>query len=128
MQTEKLRVLIVEDSEVVKRRIRGMLKEIPDVTVVGEAVNRTEALAITGVMDPDVVLLDIHLPGVNGVEILKELKAKHARTKVVMLTNYSDLHHRKWCKDSGADYFFDKSIEFEKVPDVLNAIAMSNNS
>ncbi|CAN5432490.1 N/A [soil metagenome] len=127
MQNEKLSVLIVEDSGVVTRRIRSMLKEIPEVTVVGEAVNGTEALAITRVMNPEVVLLDIHLPGINGIEILKELKLVNSNTKVIMLTNYSDLHHRKRCKEAGADYFFDKSIEFEKVPDVLTSIHNSKN-
>jgi DNA-binding NarL/FixJ family response regulator len=122
MLREKLKVLIVEDSEVVTRRIRSMLKEMTHVTVVGEAINGTEALAITDTMDPDVVLLDIHLPGMNGVEILKEIKLNHGRTCVMMLTNYSDLHHRKRCKEAGADYFFDKSIEFEKVPDVLTTL------
>ena len=122
MLREKLSVLIVEDSEVVTRRIRSMLKEIPEVTVVGEAMNGKEALIITQVMNPDIVLLDIHLPGVNGVEVLREIKLSHAKTKVMMLTNYSDLHHRKRCKEAGADYFFDKSIEFEKVPEVLGTI------
>jgi len=126
MQTEKLRVLIVEDSEVVMRRIRSMLKEIPEVTVVGEAVNGTEALAISNVMNPDVVLLDIHMPGISGIEVLKEIKQANAQTRVMMLTNYSDLHHRKRCKEAGADYFFDKSIEFEKVPDILGSIYQSN--
>ncbi len=126
MQIEKLSVLIVEDSEVVTRRIRSMLKEIPEVSVVGEAVNGKEAMAITQVMNPDVVLLDINLPGQNGIEVLKELKLFNAQTKVMMLTNYSDFQHRKHCKEAGADYFFDKSIEFEKVPDVLLAIHKSN--
>ena len=103
-----------------------MLKEIPDVSVVGEAVNGKEALAITEVMNPDVVLLDIHLPGISGVEVLKEIKLTNSHTKVMMLTNYSDLHHRKRCKEAGADYFFEKSIEFEKVPDVLYSIYKSN--
>src|SRR5687768_13892516 len=118
MTDNKLKVLIVEDSEIVTRRIRSMLKEMPEVSVVGEAVNGTEALAINEVMHPDVVLLDIKLPGTNGVDVLKEIKQKNKATKVMMLTNYSDLHHRKRCKEAGADYFFDKSIEFEKVPDI----------
>jgi len=127
MEEGKLKVLIVEDSEVVTRRIRSMLKEIPEVTVVGEAVNGTEALAITRVMKPGVVLLDIHLPGLNGIEVLKEIKHNDEETKVIMLTNYSDLHHRKRCKEAGADYFFDKSIEFDKVSDVLGSIYKSAN-
>ena len=116
MEREKLKVLIVEDSEVVTKRIRSMLKELPDVTVVGEAINGIETMAITGVMNPDVVLLDLQLSGTSGVDVLKEIKQKHPGTKVIILTNYSDLNHRKRCKEAGADYFFDKSIEFEKVP------------
>jgi len=123
MYPEKLKVLIVEDSDVVTRRIRSMLKEMQQVTVVGEATNGIEALAINQVMNPDVVLLDIQLPGANGIEVLKEIKLRNASTKVMMLTNYSDLHHRKRCKEAGADFFFDKSIEFEKVPDVLNILS-----
>ena len=123
MAEEKLKVLIVEDSELVTKRLRVMLKEMPEVSIVGEAMNGIEALAIHGVMNPDVVLLDIKLPGMNGVEILKEIKQLNSHTKVMMLTNYSDLHHRKRCKEAGADYFFDKSIEFEKVPDTLTLIS-----
>jgi len=122
MPEEKLKVLIVEDSEVVTKRLRSMLKEMPEVSIVGEAMNATEAFAIHGLMNPDVVLLDINLPGMNGVEVLKEIKKLNGDTKVMMLTNYSDLHHRKRCKEAGADYFFDKSIEFEKVPDTLTQI------
>ncbi len=122
MQRQKLKVLIVEDSEVVTRRIRSMLKELAIVAVVGEAINGTEAMAITETMHPDIVLLDINLPGISGVEILKEIKLNHSRTRVMILTNYSDLHHRMRCKEAGADYFFDKSIEFEKVPDVLTTL------
>jgi len=122
MTEEKLKVLIVEDSEVVTKRLRTLLKDLPEVSVVGEAINGTEALAIHNVMHPDVVLLDIKLPGMNGVEVLKEIKQMNSNTTVMMLTNYSDLHHRKRCKEAGADYFFDKSIEFEKVPDALTHI------
>ena len=122
MTEEKLRVLIVEDSEVVTKRLRTLLKDLPEVSIVGEAMNGTEALAKHGEMKPDVVLLDIKLPGMNGVEVLKEIKQVNSKTTVMMLTNYSDLHHRKRCKEAGADYFFDKSIEFEKVPDALTHI------
>jgi DNA-binding NarL/FixJ family response regulator len=122
MAEEKLKVLIVEDSEVVTKRLRSMLKEMAEVSIVGEAMNATEAFAIHGVMHPDVVLLDINLPGMNGVDVLKEIKKLNGNTTVMMLTNYSDLHHRKRCKEAGADYFFDKSIEFEKVPDTLTHI------
>jgi DNA-binding NarL/FixJ family response regulator len=122
MAQDKLKVLIVEDSEVVTKRLRSLLKEMAEVSIIGEATNATEAFAIHGVMHPDVVLLDINLPGMNGVEVLKEIKKLNDDTKVMMLTNYSDLHHRKRCKEAGADYFFDKSIEFEKVPDTLTQI------
>ena len=126
--TEKLKVLIVEDSDVVKRRIRSLLKELAGVTVIGEAVNSKEAMAIIGVMSPDVVLLDIHLASGSGMDVLKDTKQLHPEIRVIVLTNYSDLHHRTKCRDAGADYFFDKSIEFEKVVDILQSMTKQDHT
>lgn len=125
---EKLKVLIVEDSDVVKRRIRSLLKELQGVIVIGEAVNSKEAMAIINVMHPDIVLLDIHLASGSGMDVLKETKTNHAGTRVIVLTNYSDLHHRTKCREAGADYFFDKSIEFEKVVDVLQSLTKERHA
>ena len=118
----KLKVLIVEDSAVVAARIMRMLNELEEITVVGEAMNSKEAMIITRVMSPDVVFLDISIPGKSGIHVLTEIKQNYPNTKVVMLTNYSESYYRNLCDDLGADSFLDKSTEFEKIPDVLSSL------
>ncbi len=117
-----LKVLIVEDSPVVAGRIKSMLSELTNMTIVGEAENSKEALIITEVMSPDVVLLDISIQGKSGIHVLKEIKKDHVNTKVIMLTIYAESYYRNVCAELGADYFFDKSTEFEKVPEALLSI------
>jgi DNA-binding NarL/FixJ family response regulator len=118
-QKEKLNVLIVDDSKIITTRIRNMLAGIKNINVIGEAMNYIEAMDIIRHHAPDVVLLDINLPGKSGVDILKEVKQTYKNIKVIMLTNHSEPLYRTLCKKAGSDYFFDKSAEFEKVPEVL---------
>ena len=68
---------------------------------------------------PDAVILDIRLRTGNGLEVLQELKRGPSPPLVIMLTNHPSDYHRRWCEEHGADFFFDKTSEFEKVLDVL---------
>ena len=70
-------------------------------------------------LKPDAVILDIRLPGRSGIQVLKEIKAAHPETVVIMLTNYDFDQYRRQCLQLGADYFFNKTLEFEKVMTVL---------
>jgi DNA-binding NarL/FixJ family response regulator len=119
----KLKVLIVEDSPMVSLRIREMLSQVEEVSHIDEAISSSEAMSIFDSRVPDVVLLDINLPGKSGIEILKDIKQKYLSTYVIMLTNCSEASTRQLCKELGADYFFDKSAEFDKVPEALAFIS-----
>ncbi len=99
-----------------------MLYENDDILVVGEAKDHSEAMHLVRNETPDVVLLDISLPGVGGVDVLKEIKREHAHTKVIMITGHYEQYYRKICRRAGADYFFNKTTEFEKIPHVLISI------
>jgi len=99
-----------------------MIMDNKNITVVGQAKNYAEAMNIMESKSPHVVLLDIRLPGVSGMEVLKDIKQKHDETKVIMLTAHYQNYYRNKCKRAGADYFFDKATEFEKVPGALIAI------
>lgn len=123
----KLKVLIVEDSDVVTLRIREVLNSIDEVLFVGAASNSIEAHTLIRIMSPDVVLLDISIPGKNGIYLLKDIKQNYSQTKVIMLTNYSGTDYRDYCYILGADYFFDKSTEFEKIPEALKSIFSEKN-
>ena len=112
-------VLIVDDSALVRQRLSALLAEAPGLRIVGEAASAAGALSAVQRLAPDAVVLDIRMPGVSGIEVLERIKADHPNILVVMLTNYDFDHYRRQCLASGADYFFNKAREFERVVDVL---------
>src|SRR5215211_3933282 len=81
----KLRVMLVDDHALVRSAVRQALTA-PDVEFVGEAANAQEAMALAPVLRPDVLLLDIDLPGMNGIQLVQELAPRLPQTKIVMLT------------------------------------------
>ena len=85
-----IRVLIVDDHLVVRRGLRSMLADAEDVEIVGEASNAEEAIEQATSLRPDVLLLDIRMPGMNGLRLLRCLKEKIPDLKVIILTNYDD--------------------------------------
>jgi DNA-binding NarL/FixJ family response regulator len=118
-----MRVLIVDDSKIVCERLQQMLINIAGVKSVGQAHNAPDAIAAISEATPDVVILDIRLPGPSGIDVLKDIRAKNLPSRVIMLTNYPYPQYRKKCEALGADYFFDKSAEIEKIPNVIIELA-----
>ncbi len=120
-----MRVVVVDDAIVVRERLIKMFSEIPSLAIVGEAGNSFEALNIIKEKHPDVVVLDIKMPGDSGVEVLRRIKKKNSSIIVIVLTNYPLSQYRAKCFEYGADYFFDKSEEYSKVTEVLRTISES---
>jgi DNA-binding NarL/FixJ family response regulator len=116
-----LNVLIVEDSILIRDRMNILLSELPCISTIENSGDGIEALNMVNEKNPDVVLLDINLPGKSGLSVLKEIKSQSKAT-VVMLTNYSDEYYRTLCSRLGADHFLDKSTEFEKIPNLISTI------
>jgi DNA-binding NarL/FixJ family response regulator len=116
---QNMNIVIVDDSELVRDRISYRISELPDIFVTGVAGNSIEAREIIRLQQPDVVILDIKMPGESGIELLRKIKEDYPHIKVIMLTNYPFLQYRSKCYENGADYFLDKSNEFEKVTEIL---------
>ena len=89
-QGSKIRVYLVEDQALLRESLRTMLGLEPDIQMVGEADRAEHALQELETRDVDVVLMDIRLPGMNGIEATRQLKEKHEKLAVVMLTAYED--------------------------------------
>jgi DNA-binding NarL/FixJ family response regulator len=81
-------LLIVDDHPVVRDGLRGMFASAPGFTVLGEAANGVQALAQAAALDPDVILMDLRMPGGPGVDAIRELGRRGARAKVLVLTTY----------------------------------------
>ena len=119
------RVYVVDDSDFVRERLIEMLSELEEVEIVGGTGDPREALAAIREMVPDTVILDIRLPGKSGVEVLRDLKKEKPSPIVIILTNYPYPQYRKECTEAGADYFFNKSTEFNKIANVLTGLTMN---
>lgn len=115
----RVRVLVVDDSSVVRARLVAMIREVRGVVVVDEARDAREALEVSRANPPDLVVLDIHMPGASGTAILPLLKALPTAPLVAVLTNDPHEAHRRECLLGGADFFFDKAKEFERVLEVI---------
>ncbi len=115
-------VFLVEDSAPIRARLAEMLGGVDGVSIVGEAA--TAASAIDGILRtrPDSVVLDIQLIGSSGIEVLRKVCPLAPNIVFIMLTNHPDPQYRKICMESGASYFLDKTVEFEKVRDVIAAL------
>ena len=114
-----MRLFIADDSEILRERLVEILSEIESIEIVGQEGDTFKALEAIEQLKPDLVILDIRMPGGNGIAVLEKLKQMEAPPIVIMFTNFPYLQYRKRCFDSGADYFFYKSTEFEKLVDVV---------
>ncbi len=119
--TKSTSVFIVEDSSVIRTRIKMLLAEVEKVKVVGEADCAVDAIKFGSKLLPDVMVLDINLLGNDtGFLVLKEMKKIHPSLITIVLTNYADAQYKKKSEELGANYFFDKSNQFNEMVKVFN--------
>mgnify|MGYP001250083501 CR=1 FL=1 len=112
-----MRVLVVDDSSLIRGRILSMLSSFEGVSVLG--ITGDEEWSLIGGLNPDFVILDIKLSKRSGVDILRKMKKSAPGMPVAMLSNYFDNYYINKCKEYGADYFFDKSNDFEQLANAI---------
>jgi DNA-binding NarL/FixJ family response regulator len=123
-----LKVLIADDSTPIRERIIKLLSDIRDVDIVGEAIDGIETAVMARKSQPDLVILDLQMPKLSGLEILPRLKEMDPPPIIVVLTNYSTSPMKAMCTRKGADFFFDKSTEFEKAIAVIETMSADRSS
>ena len=122
MNGTRTEVFIVDDVPSMRERLRELVGEVPDVAVVGDAGTPDEAIAGILATRPACVLLDYQLVGGTGVDVLRGVHDAAPGTVFVVLTNQTDPQYRRACLDAGADHFFDKSTEFDRIGEVLRKL------
>jgi YesN/AraC family two-component response regulator len=118
-----VKVVIADDSALVRERLAALVSDLEDVELVGQASNAPEAIEITQRLKPDVVILDVRMPGGNGIQVLEAIKKKNAAPVAIILTAFPYPQYRKKCLEVGAEFFFDKATEFERVAQVVKQLA-----
>lgn len=112
-------ILVVDDYTLIVDRLTALLRELDGVRDVLAAYSYAECVDILVHSKPDIALLDIHLPDRSGIELLDFIKSYHPSIGVIMISNQSNPHYRALCLDKGADYFVDKSNDFELLPALI---------
>ena len=118
-----MKIVIVDDSIVIRQRLVRQLRELDGIEVVGEANDVPVARKLVEKLKPDVAVLDIRMPSGSGADLVQELKQLKPAPTVIMLTNYPYPENRKKCMALGADFFFDKSTEFQEAVRLLGRMA-----
>lgn len=119
-----MKIFLVDDSPIVLERLILMFGDYKNLNIIGKARNGITAIASIRKLKPDIVILDIHMPGGSGIDVLKTIKKEFPLITVIILTNYADSHYRTVCFEAGADYFLDKSKEFEKVVEICKELKL----
>ena len=120
---DKARVLIADDHTIVRSGVRLLLQAEPDIEVVGEALNGDEAVALAASLRPDVVLMDIAMPGMGGLEATRQIKARFPEMHVLVLTMHrSDEYFFEMLK-AGASGYVLKGAETNELIGAIRAVA-----
>jgi len=120
-----MKVFIADDSEILRKHLTNLLTEIPGVEIVGYGEDTESAISGIDSQKPDVVILDIRMPGAGGIYVLKTVRQNRPDLPIIIFTDYPYPQYRKKCLEEGTDYFFDKSSESEKLIELIRKMAGS---
>ena len=123
MQSPVIRVLVVDDHALHRDGTRQILEAYPDLQVVGDADSGEVALALVNQLRPDVVLLDIRLPGINGIEVARRLTRDHPDTRVLMVSAYDEDEYVRGALEAGAAGYLRKTAPGKELVQAVRAVA-----
>jgi DNA-binding NarL/FixJ family response regulator len=116
---ELIKLLIADDSSLLRGYLTDTVHRFEEIRIVGQAEDVPQVVESVAKLKPDVVILDIQMPGGSGIDVLETIKKNNPSPIVIMFTNYPYPQYRKKCLAAGADFFFDKSLEFDALADTL---------
>lgn len=117
------RLLLVDDSQVFLQRLHIMLAELEPVEEIHTANNYEQALSVLDNTGCTIALLDIDMPGRNGLQLLRAIKKRDEDVSVIMLSNQDNDIYRKESMKRGAAFFVDKTAEIERLPELINSFS-----
>ncbi len=122
-----MKILLADDHKLMRQGIRSLISSQPDMSVVGEAEDGLSAVRMTAALAPDVVLMDISMPGLNGIEATRRIVEGERRPKVIGLSMYLDKRSILKMIDAGASGYLLKDCAFEEVIHAIRTVSASND-
>jgi DNA-binding NarL/FixJ family response regulator len=121
MTDDRIKVLVADDDELFVESLRELIDRQPELEVVGEAHNGLEAIDLTDSLDPDAVVIDLHMPLVDGVTAVARLRRDHPNICLIVLTGDADAKLHRAASEAGADAVLEKSELAQGLIDRLSA-------
>lgn len=118
-----VRVLVVDDHDLLREGVSASLAAFDDVEVVGDAATGEAALALVGDLDPDVVLVDLVMPGMGGIELIRELRAGSATIGLLALSSYAERDRVQAALEAGATGYVTKSVDSDGLARAVRSAA-----
>jgi YesN/AraC family two-component response regulator len=120
IETGNIRILIVDDSEDVRQALKDILSTTDDITVIGEAINGEEGLEKAAELEPDIIIMDERMPGLNGLETSRIIQERALPCKIIMLTNYEDFKSEAF--KSGVTAYLIKGVKLDILTDCIRKV------
>jgi DNA-binding NarL/FixJ family response regulator len=114
-----LKVFIADDSVMVRDRLRNLLSDLALVEVVGEAGDGQQALDEIRALQPEAVILDLSMPRMSGIQVVKQLREERNPAVVIVLTSHSTAEYQNECLQAGANFFLGKVHDIDKLEGIL---------
>ena len=122
------KILIVDDREVVRTELRNLFELAGTVTVVGEAEDGWDAVRQAEILRPDIVLMDLEMPGLDGLEATRQIKSHHLAQVVIVFTVYGSEFNRQKAKEAGADAFIVKGTDLYVLLNLFDQIFLREDN
>lgn len=122
----KLRVMIVDDHPLFRAGLRRVLELEPDLAIVAEAADGNQALETARKIKPQVILMDVNLPGMNGLQVTRELTANRDGMAIIVLTAYHDDEQMLHALRSGASAYFPKDVDAQELVSAIHQVSGGN--
>jgi DNA-binding NarL/FixJ family response regulator len=124
-----MKILIADDSQLILDRLQDMLSDFKDAEIVAALKNGLDSLEHIKSLNPDLVIIDINMPKLTGLQVLEAIKKENHKAKFIVLTFYDSKYFREKAIRLGADYFFSKVDDFEEVSMVVdNLLALEDKN
>jgi len=124
---EAKKILIIDDSALIVERLINLIKDLRNVET-NVAGAWAEASILLEQFQPQIIFLDIHLPDKSGIELLNKIKTEYPEIIVIMFTNQGSDFYKTLCLELGADYFIDKSKDFELIPEIISSLTIDQKN
>jgi DNA-binding NarL/FixJ family response regulator len=122
-----MKVFIADDSDLILERLQESLLVFQNLTIVGVSKSGAEALRNLKILKPDLAIIDLEMPELNGFDVIKEIRKVDRQMKIIVLTFYSSDYYFNKAIQLGSDYFFSKADDFDKISFVVAGMVLEES-